>query len=300
MGEETDGKGELYSLMKSDIKKYGFKHGLPLEFEIVNLTKVFSSKKEMMVVPHRAQFYHILWIEKGAGTHYIDFNPVKLEDHQIIFVPHNSVNLFDEEGIYEGKSIIFTDNFFCKNPDDVRYLNTTMLYSDLYDTAVLNKAHNSELKAVFNAMEVEFDRQPDNMQYGILHSLLHIFLFQAEREMRQQGYEELKPCANLDYLILFKDLLEKNFHQERSVNKYARELSISDKQLHKATTTLLDKTPKQLIDERVLLEAKRLLVHSNQSIKEIAYELGYGEPTNFIKYFRKHTEATPSEFREQY
>jgi len=70
--------------------------------------------------------------------------------------------------------------------------------------------------------------------------------------------------------------------------------------LNKATSQILDKTPKQLIDERILLEAKRLLVHSNSTIKEIAFILGYEEPTNFIKYFRKHTQNTPSDFREQY
>jgi len=70
--------------------------------------------------------------------------------------------------------------------------------------------------------------------------------------------------------------------------------------LHKACTSVLDKTPKQIIDERVVLEAKRLLVYSQQAIKEIAYELGYNEPTNFIKYFRKHAKCTPLEFRDRY
>lgn len=118
--------------------------------------------------------------------------------------------------------------------------------------------------------------------------------------MHKQGFEELKFSTNLDYLVLFKDVLEENFRKEKSVKKYASELSISEKYLHKASTTLLDKTPKQIIDERILLEAKRLLVHSNESIKEVAYELGYEEPTNFIKYFRKHTHFTTSEFREQF
>ena len=66
------------------------------------------------------------------------------------------------------------------------------------------------------------------------------------------------------------------------------------------STTFLDKTPKQIIDERIVLESKRLLVHSSMAIKEVAYELGYDEPTNFVKYFRKHTALTPSEFREQF
>lgn len=255
----------------------------------------------MMTIPHRAQFYHILWIEKGSGKHLVDFNPIEIEDNSIIFIPHNCVNVFDKNGTYHGKTILFTNNFFCKNNHDLQFLQSSMLFSDLYTIPKLKVSpHNAELRIILNSIETEYKRKPDSAQYEILHNMLHVFLLQAEREMRKQGFEELKPSVSLDYLMLFKDLLEQKFRKDKSVNKYASELSISEKQLHKATTTLLDKTPKQIIDERVLLEAKRLLVHSTQSIKEIAYELGYDEPTNFIKYFRKHTSSTPSEFREKY
>jgi AraC-like DNA-binding protein len=216
-------------------------------------------------------------------------------------LPHNCVNKFDINGDYQGKIILFTDSFFCKNKHDIQFLNSSILYSNLYEIAKIKvNPQSSDLAIFMNLMETEYQRTQDNAQYHILHNLLHIFLLQAEREMRKQGFEELKPSASLDYLLLFKDLLEQNFRKEKSVNKYASELSISEKQLHKATTTLVDKTPKQVIDERIILEAKRLLVHSSQSIKELAYDLGYDEPTNFIKYFRKHTNTTPSEFREQY
>lgn len=287
--------------MKGSIEKYQFKDGFNLEFEILDLSERLNSKGHLMTVPHRAQFYHILWIEKGKGTHLVDFNPINIEDNTIIFVPHNSVNMYDIDGLYNGKAIIFTDKFFCKNNQDIQFLRTTQLFSDLYDIAKIKiDKQVSDLEVFLNAMETEFLREPDKSQYSILHNMLHVFLLKAEREMTTQGFVKLEPSANLDYLILFKDLLEQNFRKDRSVNKYASELSISEKQLNKATTSLLDKTPKQIIDERVLLEAKRLLAHSTQSIKEIAYELGYEEPTNFIKYFRKHTQSTPSEFRDKF
>jgi hypothetical protein len=76
--------------------------------------------------------------------------------------------------------------------------------------------------------------------------------------------------------------------------------STCEKRLGQATSKVLGKTPKELINDRTLLEAKRLLVHGNQSIKEIGFYLGFEEPTNFIKYFRKHTDKTPVEFRESY
>lgn len=289
--------------MGDSIKKYDFKGGLKLEFEILDLPKLLSlePKREMMIVPHRAQFHHILWIEKGQGTHYVDFKPIPIKDNTVLFISQNSVNMYDKEGTYEGKCIIFTDNFFCKNEQDHKFLHSNMLFSNLYDTAQFKTpTYPSDLSIFLNAMQTEYLRTKDNEQFFILHNMLHIFLLQAEREMHKQGFNKLKSSPSLDILLQFNEMLEKQFRKEKSVKEYAAQLNLSEKQLHKITTSLLDKTPKQHIDERVLLEAKRLLSHSTQSVKEVAYELGYDEPTNFIKYFRKHTDSTPADFRNQF
>lgn len=288
--------------MEKDIKKVAFNRKEDiLEFEILDIGHRFIEKSDMMVTPHRAQFYHLLWLEKASGTHYVDFEPITLEDNMLIVIPQNAVNQFDKEGHYEGKALLFTKSFFSKNEQDVQFLNNSLLFSDLYPTATFRVATvNKELPTYLNIMEREFLRAFDPVKYQILHNLLYAFLLQSEREMHKQGYQELKASVDLDYLVSFKKELEKKFRSDRSVKSYAALLSISEKQLHKASTKLLDKTPKQIIDERVVLEAKRLLSHGHQSIKEISYELGYDEPTNFIKYFRRHTAMTPSEFREQY
>lgn len=120
----------------------------------------------------------------------------------------------------------------------------------------------------------------------------------SERERRQQDFTEIKKGADLDYVVLFKDLLEVQFKEQKQVNSYSGQLSVTEKRLNQATSKVLGKTPKQMIDERVMLEAKRLLAHTNESIKEIGFALGFEEPTNFIKYFKKHHNTTPVEFRE--
>ncbi len=100
--------------------------------------------------------------------------------------------------------------------------------------------------------------------------------------------------------MLFKDLLEKNYRKLKQVSNYAKKISVTEKRLNQATSKILDKSPKQMIDERVMLEAKRLLAHTTESVKEIGFNLGFDVPTNFIKYFRKHSNSTPVEFREQF
>ncbi|HBX19135.1 MAG TPA: AraC family transcriptional regulator, partial [Porphyromonadaceae bacterium] len=94
--------------------------------------------------------------------------------------------------------------------------------------------------------------------------------------------------------------LEKHFHTQRTVRFYAGEIGITVKRLNQATTKIIGKSPKDIIINRIILESKRQLVFSNLNIKEIAYGLGCNEPTNFIKFFKKHCRATPCEFRERF
>ena len=99
--------------------------------------------------------------------------------------------------------------------------------------------------------------------------------------------------------MLFKGFLETGYNTQKQVNYYAKEIIITEKRLNQATTKVLGKTPKEIIDERIMLEAKRILAHTTESVKEIGYDLGFEEPTNFIKFFKKHSKLTPTEFREK-
>jgi AraC-like DNA-binding protein len=125
------------------------------------------------------------------------------------------------------------------------------------------------------------------------------FLLSAEREKRKQGFTELKKGADLDHTLLFRDLLEINYAKLKTVNDYAQLICISEKRLGQATAKVLGKLPKEIINDRILLEAKRLLGYTNLSIKEIGQNLGFEDPAYFIRYFKKNTRATPVEFRGQ-
>jgi AraC-like DNA-binding protein len=157
----------------------------------------------------------------------------------------------------------------------------------------------TQFNALLQLMTDEFQTLNDEFQANILQKLLHNFLLFAEREKHKQGFIKIKKGADLDYVMLFKDLLETDYKNQKQVNYYTKQIIITEKRLNQATTKILGKSPKELINERVLLEAKRILAHTNESIKEIAYYLGFKEPTNFIKYFKKNLSITPTEFREQ-
>lgn len=287
--------------MKSEIKKYSFKQGLPQEFELVGIGELYKHHSDTLTTSHRTGFYHILWFQKGNPTHLVDFNPVKIKPNTILFLNKDTVQRFDKKGGFDGKVILFTDIFFCKSESDTKFLRSTILFNDLFAVSQIQLSNTASLFAdLFQLMETELENEKDSSQSDILKNLLHNLLLLSERERRKQDFTEIKKGADLDYLMLFKDLLDANYRKLKKVSDYAKKISVTEKRLNQATSKILDKSPKQMIDERIMLEAKRLLAHTNESVKEIGFDLGFDEPTNFIKYFRKHSHSTPVEFREQF
>lgn len=287
--------------MKSEIKKYSFKQGLPQEFELVGIGELYKHHSDKLATAHRTEFYQILWFQKGSPTHLVDFNPVKIKPNTLLFLNKHTVQRFDKNGGFDGKAILFTDTFFCNTENDTKFLRSTILFNNLFSFSKIQLSKTASLFAdLFQLMETELENEKDSSQSNILKNLLHNLLLLSVREGRKQDFKEIKKGADLDYLMLFKDLLDANYRRLKKVSDYAKKISVTEKRLNQATSKILDKSPKQMIDERIMLEAKRLLAHTNESVKEISLELGFDEPTNFIKYFRKHSQLTPVEFREQF
>lgn len=132
----------------------------------------------------------------------------------------------------------------------------------------------------------------------ILSNVLKAFLLRIEREKRKNG-KTIKTDLSRNFTYLkFRDLLEHNFYQNWSVSNYADQLSISTKTLNSIIKSEMGKTTSQVIADRILLEAKRKLIHTNARINQIGYDLGFQDPYYFIKYFKKHLKISPSEFRK--
>ena len=287
--------------MENQIKNYEFKEGLHMEFEVVSVSKLLRKNKEILSSPHRTEFYHVVWCQSGNPTFLVDFSPVKVEPQTILFLNKNTVQIFDSHESFEAKAVLFTDHFFAKTEADLKFLRSTILFNDLLGVSQIALDGSSAVfSTLFALMEGEVENSNDPFQSDILRNHLHSFLLLAERERRKQDFTEIKQSTELNYTILFKELVDARYKQNKQVSYYAAQMSVTEKRLNGATTKILGKTPKVLIDERVMLEAKRLLAHTRESIKEIAYELGFQEPTNFIKYFRKHNGNTPVEFRESF
>lgn len=286
--------------MAEKIAKYDFKPDLTIGFEVVDVAELYKYKQELIVKPHRTGFYHIIWIEKGETIHMVDFHPVYIKEQTLLFLNKDVVQRFSKDQQFEGTAILFTEEFFVKSELDSRFLRDSLLFNNLFEVSKVELA-TSEMLAFYgllDLMKYEEQKVSGGFHQDILKNLLLVFLLQAEQALRNSNLSEVKRGPDQDYVTLLMDLLDRSFKHQKMVTFYASELSVTEKRLNAATGKILGKTVKQVIDGRVMLEAKRLLAHTNESIKEIGYSLGFEEPTNFIKYFKKHNLSTPVEFRE--
>jgi AraC-like DNA-binding protein len=126
--------------------------------------------------------------------------------------------------------------------------------------------------------------------------LLHIFL---NKLLRQKSLSALQ-LQNRKYLpefVKLQALVEAHCLETKKVEDYAEKMNLSTKTINNITQNILHKSAKQFIDEIVILQIKRLLTNPNLSIKEIAYQAGFEETTNFYKFFKKYVQNTPESFR---
>lgn len=285
--------------MTKKIQNYSFKSGLKQEFEILKIKDLYTKCGEIMTISHRTDFYQVLWFKTGNLTHLVDFEPVEVRPDTILFLNKSIVQKFDKSGNYNGYVLLFTENFFCQTQEDVKFLKNCILFNDFLSLPKIDVSQSSkEYEQLFNLIQTEFNSDNHSTGSDVLRGLLRTLLLYSERERKNQGFREITKDVHFDHVVSFQDSLDKNFRQQKTVKTYAQQLYVTPKKLNQATKRVLGKSPKQIIDERVILEAKRLIAHTNQSIKEIGFSLGFDEPTNFIKFFKNHQQITPFEFRE--
>jgi AraC-like DNA-binding protein len=164
---------------------------------------------------------------------------------------------------------------------------------------ILSKPTSDLLNALISQISNELNKENTFGHRELLRHFLKSFLIQIERQKRENQDASLVITNEKHILFLrFSELIELNYKKGFSVSEYAALLNISSKTLTELTNKIVFKTPSILIHERVILEAQRLLTHSSLNVNQIGYQLGFDDPSYFVKYFKKYTKKTPSDFRK--
>ena len=273
-----------------------------LELELHFMPRFFHENGCGSMPPHIHEFYQIIWYRRGQGTHRVDFVDYPFTDNTIFFVAPGQIHAFDGQEDCEGVIILFNASFLA---DEESSESIFLKYNvfNAYDSLPYYKVSDEEaerLMPLVNEMNREYSltdafAHKDYMQY-----LLRLFLIRVQRCGERKDIEKLHfySIANRTF-VRFRQLLEKNFREVHTVQDYADLLNISARTLTKYVSQSTHCSPLQIINDRIVLEAKRQLQHTSLNIKEIGYGLGFEDPSYFVKFFKRLTGMMPSEFRKE-
>ncbi|MBM4782209.1 MAG: AraC family transcriptional regulator [Archangiaceae bacterium] len=246
----------------------------------------------------RPQFHLVAACLTGRTRHRVDFERHLLRPRDLVFVAPGRVQGFDPTPGLELSLLLFTPEFLQLSADPrlVDPLRGARVLSPFWKTPVLNvpKALWPDVTGLISQLEREYARPADGVQTAVLSSLLRALLLQLERLVTNAEGASTAPPA----LERFRETLEQGLETSRSVEHYARLAKVTPRTLNRLTLRHLGVGAKQTIDTRVVLELKRLLAYSDLSVKELSARFGFDEPTNLVKFFKRHTGTTPQRFRD--
>lgn len=251
--------------------------------------------------PHRIRFYSILFIREGEGWHFIDFKKYPYKKGSVIFISKEQVHAFRLNPKRQASFLSFTEEFLEKSSLGSSLMQQLSLYNyHLFQPVIqLDEQYFSFFSELIRRMEEEYGATEDFATEEVILSSLRILLCLSER-IRKDHLETNDQSVYQEDFLTFQRLLNKNLLKNRQVQFYADQMDISTKKLNRITHQFFHKPAKSYINEQLILEMKRLLMNTALSVKEIAYHSGFEEPTNFVKFFKKHTDLTPAAFRKQF
>jgi AraC family transcriptional activator of pobA len=279
---------EVYHLLKNEPQKR--------QFDIYDLSDYQRFNSDHSSIPHSHSFYQIIWFKNNNGNHFVDFERYDIKENRIFFVAKNQVHYFENRSDYNGYLIHFNESFLLSNETDINFFLAYSIFNNKQEPYFqIPQKLEKILMNYLSQIEDEVGNADEFGNSQILSHLIKAMLLVIEREKRQSAVVDQRP-DNSRYLQ-FRDLLENNFHKKWSVTDFASELSISTKTLNSLVKSETGATVSQTISDRIILEAKRKLTHSNIYINQIAFDLGFNDPFYFTKFFKKHVHCSPAEFR---
>ena len=246
----------------------------------------------------RQTHFEIVWVERGAGKYTIDFVDYPFEGPCLFLLSPQNIHTLEKNCTTIGGVVQFSTSFFAADTDTENFILNYGVFDDIDALPVINfkKSEAEIIQKTFNDLYAEFQNE-GLFSEAILLSYLKIFLLKIYEIKKSKVQIDCFKSSEYSRYRNLQQLLDKNYKKESAVSFYADYLNVSTKTLGNITQKFTGKPPQQLIKERILLEAKRLLHFSDLSIKEIALQLGFADSSYFTRFFKKNTKANPSSYR---
>ncbi|GAA4458171.1 AraC family transcriptional regulator [Rurimicrobium arvi] len=247
-------------------------------------------------------FIKVLWLPAGYELS-VDFQRYTTRRDSLFFInSHQHIEPISASG-EAGVLLCYNRDFYCIQIHDAEVACDGLLFNNLNGMPLteIPNPMQPRIRALLRDMEQEF-AQTDTVGEEMLRTYLKQLIIHATRMWKDQRLPATLVAAQpeLEFFRQFSMLVEKHFREKHSVSEYAPLLNLAAKTLSNKLRRLNLPQPNEVIKDRIMLEAKRLLIYTPMSAKEIAYDLGYDDPAYFNRLFVRKTGNTPTAFRKSY
>jgi AraC-like DNA-binding protein len=253
---------------------------------------------ELLLSPQRVDFLHLLLVQEGRAKHMVDFVEHELKPGSVMLVRPGQVQQWRMRAQLQGQLALISSEAL--SPTLGRAEVDMRLLALPQWPAVSRPSQGLFMEAMADISRLAADVarfEGTDFEAAIIRHEVLTLLLRLARELRSAD-QARQSTREAEIHALFAKALEASYTQRLSVLDYAKRLGFSESTLSRACVATVGRTAKNEIDGRVALEAKRLLVHSQATALQIGHQLGFTEPTNFVKFFRRNCGCTPLEFRE--
>lgn len=270
-----------------------------LGVEAMTLQELRERAGGLLGTVERVDFYLVLLVQAGRSTHMVDFVNHTLQAGTVLLVRPGQVHQWRMTGTLTGHMLLVMAQALSPSIAQPQPDMKLLALDDWPTTSRPNRTLFATALADSRRLHADIaDFTEHDIDAAIIRHAIMTLLLRLARELT--AHEPETPASRETGIHrLFARELEASFHKRLSVLDYARRLGYSESTLSRACLSAVGHTAKHALDLRIALEAKRLLVHSNETVVQIGHRLGFSEPTNFVKFFKRLVDTTPRDFRSR-
>ncbi|MEZ7506565.1 helix-turn-helix domain-containing protein [Flavobacterium sp. Arc2] len=262
-------------------------------------TADFLKFMQKLNVPHRHNYYMILLNEKNQGSQLIDFVECDIEPLSITCLHTGQIHQWLDYSKIEGFVLVFESDFFALRYQNYQLSEFSFLtYRHKQPYIKVSEENFNHIKSIALWMLKEFNGKQNNLE-KCLRSLLNIMLIDLNR-LFEPNTKNAEFSQSLQLIHHFEELIDKYYKEKHFVKDYASLMHVRPNYLNAVCNEVTNSSAGDLIRNRILIEAKRLLIHEKKTASEIAYELGFVDNSYFGRFFKKYENYTPDGFKKKY
>ncbi|SDW84253.1 transcriptional regulator, AraC family [Lutibacter oricola] len=250
-------------------------------------------------IPHRHDYYEIIFLEEGEGQHIIDYEPYKIKTPAFYFLSKGQIHFWELKKGLAGKVLLFPREFLIPPATAFNHEGDLALFNSLSKAPCvkLEDESISKINILLEEINEEYLRKSDS-SLSMLRAYVHILLVNLFRMHAKEQNNNILDNTNA-MVREFRQLVSENYLTVRSVQEYADLIGISATHLRDTVKNITGYSPGQLIRQEIIFEAKRRLANTELTTAEIGYTLNFEDTSYFSRYFKRETGSTPSKYREE-